>query len=161
MGRDKGDVAEGREKGQRIEVFYSLILILGFNGFFFFFFWLGHDFGPNMAGLNGPLKKIHLLNWLCPGRVSWPADRVRVWKNPTRTRPIAIPNFKNKSRQFSEHTLTHVELVMAKSHCTCTCIKSSKEHCMLCVKNITRLHKCLQCYDDLRYEKITLTHTQS
>ena len=32
---------------------------------------------------------------------------------------------------------------MAKSHCTCTCIKSSKEYCVLCVKNIARLHKCL------------------
>ena len=50
---------------------------------------------------------------------------------------------KNKLRQFSEHTLTHVFLVMFKSHCTCTCIKSSKEYCVLCVKNITRLHKCL------------------
>ena len=27
---------------------------------------------------------------------------------------------KNKSRQFSKHILTHVFLVMAKSHCTCT-----------------------------------------
>ena len=51
--------------------------------------------------------------------------------------------FKNKLRQFSEHTLTSVFLVMAKSHCTCTFIKSSKEYCVLCVKNITRLHKCL------------------
>ena len=34
---------------------------------------------------------------------------------------------KNKLRQFSEHTLKHVFLVMAKSHCTCTCIKSGKE----------------------------------
>ena len=50
---------------------------------------------------------------------------------------------KNKSRQFSEHTLTHVNLVMAKSHCTCTCIKSNKEYYVLCVKNIARLHKCL------------------
>ena len=49
--------------------------------------------------------------------------------------------FKYKLRQFSEHTLTHVNLVMAKSHYTCTCIKSSKEYCMLCVKNIVRLHK--------------------
>ena len=49
---------------------------------------------------------------------------------------------KTKLRQFSEHTLTYVKLVMAKSHCTCTCIKSSKEYCMLCVKNIARLHKC-------------------
>ena len=46
---------------------------------------------------------------------------------------------KTKSRQFSEHTLTHVNLVMAKLHYTCTCIKSSKEFCVLCVKNITRL----------------------
>ena len=51
--------------------------------------------------------------------------------------------FKNKLRQFSKHTLTHVSLVMAKSHCTYTCIKSSKEFCILCVKNIARLHKCL------------------
>ena len=50
---------------------------------------------------------------------------------------------KTKLRQFSEHTLTHVNLVMAKSHCTCTCIKSSKEYCVLCVKNIARLHKCI------------------
>ena len=48
------------------------------------------------------------------------------------------------SRQFSEHTLTHVNLVMAKSHCTCTCIKSRKEYYVLCVKNIVRLHKCIQ-----------------
>ena len=32
---------------------------------------------------------------------------------------------------------------MAKSHSTCTCIKSSKEYCMLCVKDIARLYKCL------------------
>ena len=48
---------------------------------------------------------------------------------------------KTKLRQFSEHTLTHVKLVMAKSHWICTCIKNSKEYCVLCVKNITRLHK--------------------
>ena len=52
----------------------------------------------------------------------------------------------NKSNQFIfqkqvKHTLTHVFLVMAKSHLTCTYIKSSKE--FACVKNITRLHKCL------------------
>ena len=51
--------------------------------------------------------------------------------------------FKNKLRQFSEHTLTQVFLVIAKSYCICTCIKSSKEYCVLCVKNIARLHKCL------------------
>ena len=32
---------------------------------------------------------------------------------------------------------------MAKSYCTCTCIKSSKEYCVLYVKNIARLHKCI------------------
>ena len=48
---------------------------------------------------------------------------------------------KNKLRQFSEHTLTHVNLVMAKSHCIYTCSKSNKKYCVLCVKNITRLHK--------------------
>ena len=50
---------------------------------------------------------------------------------------------KTKLRQFSEHTLTHVKLVMAKSHCICTCIKNSKEYYMLRVKNIARLHKCI------------------
>ena len=50
---------------------------------------------------------------------------------------------KIKLRQFSRHTLIHVKLVMAKSHCIRTCIKSSKEYCMLCVKNIVRLHKCM------------------
>ena len=47
--------------------------------------------------------------------------------------------FKNKLRQFSEHTLTHVNFVMAKSHCTCTCIKNSKEYCLLCVENIRKI----------------------
>ena len=32
---------------------------------------------------------------------------------------------------------------MAKSYCICTCIKNSKEYCVLCVKNIARLHKCI------------------
>ena len=50
---------------------------------------------------------------------------------------------KTKLRQFSEHILTHVKLVMAKSHYICTCIKNSKEYCVLCVKNIARLHKCI------------------
>ena len=49
---------------------------------------------------------------------------------------------KTKSRQFSERTLTHVNLVMVKSYCTCTWIKSSKEFWLLCVKNITRLQMC-------------------
>ena len=50
---------------------------------------------------------------------------------------------KTKLRQFSEYTLTHVKLVMAKSHCICTCIKNSKEYYVLYVKNIARLHKCI------------------
>ena len=69
--------------------------------------------------------------------------------------------FKNKSRQFSEYTLIHVFLVMAKSHCTCTCIKSSKEYCVLCVKNIARLHTCLHVITIWDMRKIILTHTQS
>ena len=62
----------------------------------------------------------------------------------THTHKTSLTNlyFKNKSRQFNMHTLAHVFLMMAKSHCTCTCIKSSKEYCGLCVKNIARLHKC-------------------
>ena len=55
---------------------------------------------------------------------------------------LPILYFKNKLRQFSEHTLIQLFLVMAKSHCTCTCINSSKEYCVLCVKNIARFHKC-------------------
>ena len=62
----------------------------------------------------------------------------------THTQKVSpILYFKNKLRQFSEHTLTHVFLVMAKSYCTYTCIKSSKEYYVLCVKNIARLHKYL------------------
>ena len=56
-------------------------------------------------------------------------------KTHTHTKQVyPILHFKNKSRQFSEHTLTHVNLVMTKSHCTCTCIKSSKEYCVVCEK---------------------------
>ena len=69
---------------------------------------------------------------------------------------------KTKLRQFSEHTLTHVNLVMAKSHCTCTSIKSSKEYCVLCVKNITRLHKCVHVMTiwDMR-KSLLLTHNHN
>ena len=66
--------------------------------------------------------------------------------DPKHTRTLNKSNqfyiSKTKSRQFNEHTLTHVNLVMAKSHCTCTCIKSSKEFCMLYVKSIARLQMC-------------------
>ena len=48
--------------------------------------------------------------------------------------------FKNELRQFSEHTLTHVSLMMTKSHCTCTCIKSSKEYACCVWKH----NKCAQ-----------------
>ena len=65
-------------------------------------------------------------------------------KTHTHTKQVQpILYFKNKLRQFSEHTLTHVFLVISKSHCTCIRIKSSKEYCVLCVKNIARLYKCL------------------
>ena len=72
------------------------------SGLFFFFFWLGHDLGPISkrgprgpwgpagAGL-GPGKKPGTLNGASPGHGSCPAGRVRVWKNPARTRPVAIP----------------------------------------------------------------------
>ena len=52
--------------------------------------------------------------------------------------------FKNKLRQFSKHTFTQVFLVMTKSHCTCTYIKSSKEYCMLCVRKT--LQDCISIY---------------
>ena len=64
-------------------------------------------------------------------------------KTHTHTKQVSpILYFKNKSRQFSEHTLTHVNLVTAKLYCTCTCIKSSKKYCVLCVKisQIGRAH---------------------
>ena len=55
----------------------------------------------------------------------------KAFKDPkhTHTHQTSLTNFifQNKLRQFSEHILTHVFLVMNKSHYTCTCIKSSKE----------------------------------
>ena len=45
-------------------------------------------------GRSEPLKKkTRLVNELGPSHRSWPAGRVQVWKNPARTRPVAIPNF--------------------------------------------------------------------
>ena len=69
------------------------------------------------------------------------------WISKTHTHTLNKSNqfyiSKTKFRQFSEHTLTDVKLVMAKSHCIYTCIKNSKEYYVLCVKNIARLHKCI------------------
>ena len=70
---------------------------------FFFFFWLGHELGPSPkrgprdpwgpAGAGpGPGKKPGSLNGSGSGYGSCPASRVRVWKNPARTRPVVIPN---------------------------------------------------------------------
>ena len=66
-------------------------------GLFFSFFWLGHELGP--ISKRGPVgagpglrKKPGTLNGAGPGHGSCPAGRVRVWKNPARTRPVAIPN---------------------------------------------------------------------
>ena len=60
---------------------------------------------------------------------------IQIQNTHTHTKQVQpILYFKNKLKQFSEHTLTHVFLVMTKSHCTCTCIQSSKECCVLCVK---------------------------
>ena len=41
---------------------------------------------------------------------------------------------------------------MAKSHCTCTCIKNGKEYCVLCVKNIAKKSEFLS----LKYSEIDL-----
>ena len=51
---------------------------------------------------------------------------------------------------------------MVKSHCIYTCIKSSKEYCVLCVKNIARLHKCLHVMTiwDMR-KSLYLTHNHN
>ena len=51
---------------------------------------------------------------------------------------------------------------MAKSHCTYACIKSSKEYCVLCVKNIARLYKCLHVMTiwDMR-KSVQLTHNHN
>ena len=59
---------------------------LGLN---FFFFWLGHELG--LSPKPGLGKKPGTLNRPGPGHGSCPAGRVRVWKNPARTRSVAIP----------------------------------------------------------------------
>ena len=53
------------------------------------------------------------LNFFLPTMVGW----VKKSFQPDKTRPMHTP--------------------------TCTCIKSSNEYCVLCMKNIARLHKCL------------------
>ena len=79
----------------------------------------------------------------------------------THTKQVSpIIYFKNKSRQFNEYTLTYVFLVMAKLHCTCTYIKSSKEFACSVGKTSQDYMK-VSCYDELRYEKINLNHSQS
>ena len=89
---------------ERVE--FGLFFFMFFYVLVFFFFWLGHDLGrelgPNLARLNGARraqwgwvwapKKTCLVNGSGPGCWSWPAGQVRVWKNPARTRSIAIPN---------------------------------------------------------------------
>ena len=63
-----------------------------------FFYLLGHELGPipkrGPAGAGpGPGKKPGILNGPGLGYGSCPAGRVQIWKNPARTRPVAIPNF--------------------------------------------------------------------
>ena len=69
----------------------------------FFFFWLGHELGPiSKQGPRGPWgpagaglglgKKPGTLNEAGPSHGSCPVGRVRVWKNPARTRPVATPS---------------------------------------------------------------------
>ena len=62
------------------------------------FFLLGHELGPipkrGPAGAGpGPGKKPGILNGPGPGYGSCPAGRARIWKNPARTRPVAIPKW--------------------------------------------------------------------
>ena len=70
--------------------------------FFFFFFWLGHELGLSpkrglrdprgpVGASSSPGKKPSTLNGPGPGHGSCPVGRVRVWKNPARTLPVAIP----------------------------------------------------------------------
>ena len=58
------------------------------------FFLVGPQIGPNPLtgpGGGGSGKKTRLVNGPGSGHGSWPAGWVRVWKNPARTRPVAIP----------------------------------------------------------------------
>ena len=75
---------------------------LHFNFFFLFSVrpWFGLRIGPKFGwAKRGPMgrvwaprkKKTRLINRPGLGRGSWPADRVRVWKNLIRTRFVAIP----------------------------------------------------------------------
>ena len=53
-------------------------------------------------------------------------------------------------------------LVMAKSHCTCTCIKSSKEFLRVVCENITCVHKFLTLWWFEMWEhQGTLTHNHN
>ena len=93
------------------------------SGLFFFCFWLGHELGPISkrgqrgpwgpagAGL-GPGKKPGTLNGAGPGHGSCPAGRVRVWKNPARTRPVAIPS--QSTRPSAQNRLTHLKASLEK-----------------------------------------------
>ena len=49
---------------------------------------------------------------------------------------------KTKSRQFSEHTLTHVNLVMANHIVLAHVSRVAKFLRVVCVKNIARLQMC-------------------
>ena len=71
----------------------------GLKFFFFFFFCWATNCAQSLNGARGSRlgrvwaleKKPGTLNELGPGHGSCPAGRVRVWKNPVRTRPVAIP----------------------------------------------------------------------
>ena len=78
----------------------NLGLNVGKNKSGLFFFWLGHELGPiSKRGPWGPTgagpspgKKPGTLNGAGSGHGSCLASRVRIWKNPARTQPVAIPN---------------------------------------------------------------------
>ena len=56
---------------------------------------------------------------------------------------IGSTQSKHINTQTHSTHLTHVKLVMVKSHCIYTCIKNSQEYCVLYVKNIAKMHKCI------------------
>ena len=99
-----------------------------------------HECNPTCNLINDPINILSSQNHLSTTILS-----TRITKTHTHTLNMSNQFYisKTKLRQFSEHTLTYVKLVIAKSHCICTYIKNSKAYCVLCVKNIARLHKCI------------------
>ena len=97
-------------------------LVLGKN-----FFFLGHRMGPEVPwpngarwGGSGPRKKNPFTNRA--GFGSWVQTRGsgRVWKNPARTRPVAIPTC-----TYTESILGHAPVLWLRVLNSCYCISST------------------------------------